>query len=412
MKLINRMYVYTAVWLIPFVIIGSLFSVYMIEHISYEETEEFLTYEMERLVEYHRLHNDLPNFNNVAELIEDVGYDEPFFKDTLLLETGDNEMVPFRELWFSINHNGRDFTIVLRHLLPGRDDIIEGTLLIVTGLMLLIALFLFLTVNLVSGKVWTPFYRTLGTLTRFKLSDPVPILKDSGIDEFNNLNLTLRTLLKKVSDDYRHNKEFNENASHELQTHLAVIRANTEKLLDRQDKNPMLTEEAGKIHSAAIRLSQVQKSLLLLSKINNREFSNSIRLNLDEVITSTLDTFAEAIEMRNIKLTSNLTKCVVTMDAGLAEILINNLIKNAVKHNVEKGYIKVHLSGNTLIIINSGKPYNGDTNKLLQRFSKGDEGNIGIGLAIVKEICDMYHFKLSYTIEEDKHQVKIIFDGQ
>src|SRR5690606_28668308 len=129
MKLINRMYVYTAVWLIPFVIIGSLFSVYMIEHISYEETEEFLTYEMERLVEYHRLHNDLPNFNNVAELIEDVGYDKPFFKDTLLLETGDNEMVPFRELWFSINHNGRNFTIVLRHLLPGRDDIIEGTLL-------------------------------------------------------------------------------------------------------------------------------------------------------------------------------------------------------------------------------------------------------------------------------------------
>src|SRR5690554_3813028 len=118
MKLINRMYFYTAIWLIPFVVIGSLFSFFMIEYIAYEETDEFLQYEMGRLVEYHGRHNDFPDFTNVAALLEDISYKEPFYKDTLLLETGDNEMVPFRELWFSIDHNGRDFTIILRHLLP------------------------------------------------------------------------------------------------------------------------------------------------------------------------------------------------------------------------------------------------------------------------------------------------------
>lgn len=411
MKLINKMYVYTAVWLIPFILIGSLFTVFMIEHIVYEETEEFLNYEMERLIEYHQLHNDFPDFTNVAALLEDVKYDKPFFKDTLLLETGDNEMIPFRELWFSIDHNDREITIILRHLLPGRDDIIEGTLLLVTGLMLLIALFLYLTVNLASGKVWAPFYKTLGILTRYKINDPVPELGKTDIAEFDTLNLTLKSLLKKLSDDYRHNKEFNENASHELQTYLAVIRANAEKLLDQKEENKEVAAEIGKIHSAALRLSQVQKSLLLLSKINNREFTNNVPLNLADLLQSSLETFTELIELREIKLTQTISVCMVTMDTGLAETLINNLIKNAVKHNVNQGYINVRLNNNSLTIDNSGKSFDGDTVEMLQRFAKGEEGNIGIGLAIVKEICDVYRFKLSYSVDENRHRLKIRFNG-
>ena len=149
------------------IIIGSFFAFYMIEYISYEETDEFLTYEMERLIEYHKENNDLPDFNNVDDIIEDVIYSEPFFKDTLLLESGDNEMVPHRELRFTINHNGRNFTIVLRHLLLGRDDIAQGTLLIIAGLVALFALFLILTLNLVTGKIWNPFYKTLDKIIRF-----------------------------------------------------------------------------------------------------------------------------------------------------------------------------------------------------------------------------------------------------
>ena len=98
------------------------------------------------------------------------------------------------------------------------------------------------------------------------------------------------------------------------------------------------------------------------------------------------------------------------MDAGLAEIMINNIVKNAVKHNIDNGYIDIQLKKSWLTIINSGKPYPGDASSLLLRFTKGDEGNIGIGLAIVREICDLYQFKLSYTIEDTTHILTILFD--
>lgn len=390
------------------IVIGSFFAFFMIKCISYEETDEFLTYEMERLIEYHKANNDLPDFNNVDDIIEDVKYDEPFFKDTLLLESGDNEMVPHRELRFSINHNGRDFTIVLRHLLLGRDDIAQGTLLIITGLVTLFALFLILTVNMVTGKIWNPFYKTLDKITRFKISESVPVFEKTSIDEFNTLNSTLQNLLKKISDDYRHNKEFNENASHELQTHLAIIKANAGKLLDKQQEDAQNIDELNKIYSAATKLSQAQKSLLLLSKINNMEFSNNVSLNLAEVLLSSLETFTEAINIREIKISREIKPCTVFMDTGLAEIFINNLIKNAVKHNIQQGYITVKLTAEMLEIENSGPEFKENPDSLLQRFSKGENGNIGIGLAIVKQICELYHFTLTYAISEKNHKI-IVF---
>jgi signal transduction histidine kinase len=410
MKLIKRTYIYTSFSLIPLLIFGSLFAFYMIEYIGYEETDEFLTYEMERLVKYHELNNDLPDFHKVADILEDVKYPEPVFKDTLLLEPGDNEMVPHRELRFSINHNGRDFTIVIRQILLGRDDIAQGTLMIIFGLLFLFSVFVVLTVNFAARKIWKPFYITLNKIMAYKIRDPLPVFKNSGIDEFNALNSTLQTFIKKISDDFLHNKQFNENASHELQTHLAVIKASTGKLLGNTGFTEEQLLELKKIHSAATKLSQAQKSLLLLSKIGNNEFGDNSNLNLAEVLKSSLSFFEETIGLRQIKLKKEIADCTVFMDAGLAEILVNNLIKNAVKHNVQNGFISAKLTNKELTIENSGADFKGNTDTLLQRFGKGENGYIGIGLAIVKEICELYDFKLDYTVSQGKHKISIRFN--
>lgn len=409
MKLIKRTYIYTSVALFPLLIIGSLFAFYMIEYISYEETDEFLTYEMERLINYHEQNNDLPDFHNVDDILEDVKYPKPVFKDTLLLEPGDNEMVPYRELRFSINHNGRDFTIIIRQLLLGRDDIAQGTLMIIFGLLFLFSLFVILTVNFAARKIWNPFYSTLNKIVTYKIRDPLPQFKNSGIDEFNTLNVTLKTFIKKISDDFLHNKQFNENASHELQTHLAVIKASTGKLLGNTEFTEEQLNELKKIHSAATKLSQAQKSLLLLSKIGNNEFVNNSNIDLADILKSSLSFFEESIGLRQIKLHKEIKSCSVFMDAGLAEILINNLLKNAVKHNIQNGFINVKLNESELIILNSGADFKGDTDTLLQRFGKGENGNIGIGLAIVKEICELYKFGLNYTVAEKTHQISVVF---
>jgi len=410
MKLINRTYYYTAIWLLPVMILGSIFCFFMIEYIAYEETDEFLTYEMDRLENYHTQFNEFPEFYKDAEIIPNTYYEKSFFKDTMLLEPGDNEMVPYRELHFSIKQNGQDYGIVLRHLLLGRDDIAQGTLLIVVGLMLLVAFIIILLVNLVTGKIWRPFYETLDKLISFKIDGPMPVFPKTTIDEFEALSKTLYPLLKKISDDYRNNKEFNENASHELQTHLAVIRANTEKLLNMgSDTSNSGISELKKIYSASTRLSQFQKSLLLLSKINNGEFSNNESFDLSKIVNQSMEIFCEAAQLRGIKVEQNLKPVSINMDVGLAEILINNLLKNAVKYNVENGYITINLDSSSLVIKNSGHPIKGNPNMLLERFARGENGNLGIGLAIARQICELYHFSISYTISDRFDHILSIF---
>lgn len=410
MKLIKRTYSLTFIWLLPVLLAGSIFCFYMIEYISYEETDEYLTYEMERLLNYHHEFNDLPEYHKVADILPEIKYEKPVFKDTLLLEPGDNEMVPFRELYFTINHKEQDFTIVLRHLLLGRDDIAEGTILIISGLMLLTAFSIILIINIITGKLWKPFYNTLEKATKFKIGGALPVFSATNIDEFKNLNQTLDTLLKKTDSDYRRNKEFNENLSHELQTHLAVIRTNTEKILNEVPHTFANSDDLKSIYTAVTKLSQVQKSLLLLSKINNLEYVKHTNTDIKAITQQILNIFREAIEIRGISLKTTLDGCNQFMDTGLAEVLVNNLIKNAVKHNITNGFISVTLIASSLIVENSGQIYQGNPDILIQRFVTGPNGNYGIGLSIVKQICELYNFTVSYEINDRTvHKITILF---
>ncbi len=407
MKLIKRTYLLAAFWLLPVLVLGSVFSFFVIQYINIEETDEFLTYEMERLQKYHKENYLLPEYHKVADILQDTYYPTPIFKDTMMLEPGDNELVPHRELHFSINHKGRDFGIVLRHLMPGKDDIAEGALLIVSGLMVLVILVLWLSISFANKLLWKDFYHTLQKLVHFRITQPIPQLPDSNIHEFRVLNETVRTWLKKVSDDYHHNKEFNENVSHELQTQLAVIRTHTEKLLNEAHEGDRRLQDLQRIYEASNSLTRFQKSLLLLSKINNLEFSNKERVNLAETVIATLKIYEDAIGVREVRLDSELHPLEVKMDRGLAEIMIGNLIKNAVKHNVQKGFINIQLTENALIIENSGAILTEKPEMLIDRFRKGSSGGHGIGLAIVKQVCDINHFELSYELTGGRHRISI-----
>lgn len=409
MKLIKRTYLEALIWLIPVLIFGSIFSFYMIKHIVYEEVDEHLTYEMERLLQYHTEHNDLPEFHKAGDIIANMKLETPIFKDTLILETADNEMIPYRELLFSIEHDGEDFTIVLRQLLPGNDDVLEGALLMMLGLFVLIVLFLFLMLNTISKKLWSPFYKTLDGLIQYKLTDSVPSFAKSNIDEFNTLNETVNDLLIKISNDYNRNKEFNENASHELQTYLSIIRLHSERLLSTSQNEEGRMNDVKMILNAASKLSMVQKSLLLLSKIGNLEYRNNIDVELSDVLTNSIATFQEAIDIREIDLQQDIEEYKLKIDIGLAELLLSNLIKNAVKHNIQGGYIYISLKDGVLLVENSGSNFTGNPNVLFERFAKGKTGNLGLGLAIVKQICDIYKFNISYNVIENKHAIKISF---
>lgn len=412
MKLIKRTYLITSIWLLPVTIIGSIFCFFMIEYISYEETDEFLTYEMERLIRYHDENHDLPEFHKVADIIPDLIYEKPLFKDTLLLESGDNEMVPYRELYFTINHKNKPFTIVLRHLLLGRDDIAEGTLLIIVGVIFLIATFLVIILNIITQKLWLPFYDTLKRISNYTIGDSPPELISSKVDEFIILNKSLTSFIKKIDSDLKRNKEFHENLSHELQTQLAIIRSTTENIINQKEKPYDLSKVSGlkSIYSSANKLYQVQKSLMLLSKIGNLEYNKATNIDFKQATEQILEKYNEAFNLRNITVTATLNDCNLVVDSGLMEIMANNLIKNALKHNIESGYATIQLIDKELTIENSGLAYEGKPESRFQRFNKGESGNYGIGLSIVKQICDLYDYDVSYTIvNKSIHIIKISF---
>lgn len=409
MKLIKQTYFRTIIWLIPIFLVSSLLSFYVIKFIVYEETDEHLSYEMERIVKYHAKHNHLPEFHKIANIIEDYKLEKAVYRDTLIFEEFDNEMVPFRELLFTVNHNGQDFTLVLRDLLPGNDDVLEGSLLMMLALLFIISLSILLVINSISSKLWKPFYKTIDSLTKYRVSQEIPIFEKSNIEEFNTLNDTIEELLKKIIHDYSRTKNFNENASHELQTHLSIIKLNSEKLLNSSQLNQEQLKQIYNISNATSKLSAVQNSLLLLSKIGNLEFKNNVQIDISKTIENTLKLYEEIICIREIKLEFENKTFFVFMDKGLAEILINNLIKNAIKHNIQSGYISISLKEKILKIENSGASFNGNPDEFFERFKKGESGNIGLGLAIVKQICEVYNFKISYTILEQIHIIEIHF---
>lgn len=410
LKLINRTYRLTALWLIPVLLLGSVFTFYTIQYINYEETDEFLTYEMQRLERYYQDNFDLPEFHGVADILPGKHYAEPVFKDTMMLEPADNEWVPYRELHFSIEHKGKSFGIVLRQIMPGTDDILEGALLIVFGIMLLVVLFVLLGVRQINAVIWRPFYQTIEKIRGFKVGEAIPDFSKTPTTEFTELNAVVESWLTKVSTDYQSNKEFNENVSHELQTHLAVIRSKANELLNTKGATQQEAEALQVISKSVARLTAFQKSLLLLSKITNQEFQQTATVNLKKFVQEALDIYDEAISLRRITLSFELEDCPLRIDPGLAAILANNLIKNAVKHNVEGGSIAVKLTGQKLEITNSGLPFEGDPERMFGRFVRGEEGNLGIGLAIVDQVCRSSGFSLQYKVNEtSKHRVIVTF---
>jgi len=407
--LISRTLRQIAFVLLPVSILAGVFINHVIKAIAYEETDEYLTYEMDRIKRYHDIHQALPGLHSVDEILPVVDFFEPFFKDTLFFEIGDDEWIPYRELYFTLEANGQRKGVVLRHLLLGKDDIARGSVYIVIGLLLLFSMTVLVVVNVSAERIWQPFFDTLSRLKEYNVKDTIPEFERTDIDEFNRLNTTLRQMLTKMSRDYSRTKEFNENAAHELQTYLSVIKTSNEELLNILDPDSPAMIQAQKAYTAASRLSHIQKSLVLLSKIGNAEFDDFKPVALDTVVRQIMGDFKEVMDLREIRQQVDLIPLKLSMDHGLAVIMVSNLIKNAVKHNIEGGYLRVELTKQHLRIDNSGKPYNGDPAHLLGRFTRGEEGSTGLGLAIVKQICEVHGFGIHYAVQQGEHQVTIRF---
>ena len=264
-----------------------------------------------------------------------------------------------------------------------------------------------------SNLLWKPFYDTLEKVKQFNIEQQrQPQFIASKIREFEELNSSVQKLIQSNLQSYASQKTFTQNAAHELQTPLAIFNSKLDLLL--QDKS--LTEPQSKIleslYTAASRLSRINKNLLLLAKIENNQFSDVTTFTLNGLVKEVLPYFTKQAEQKSLiieQVTQN--EIVLKANQGLAEIMVNNLLLNAIRHNIDKGDIEIRLKEQQLVISNTGLQQPLDNEKLFKRFGKSstDAHSSGLGLAIVKEICDRYGWQVQYQFYKNRHLFSISF---
>jgi signal transduction histidine kinase len=212
---------------------------------------------------------------------------------------------------------------------------------------------------------------------------------------------------------FRAQKEFTENAAHETQTPLAAIKNQVDLLAQDNKLTKNQADIIGRMEKNVLRLSHLNRNLLLLAKIDNEQFALEEKVNLDAVIKEVLMVFDEEIALKNIGLNvQGDTRQFIISNAFLLQLLFSNLIKNAVKYNVADGFIAIELNESCFKITNSGKNQTLPREDIFKRFYKTGESNdsTGLGLAIAKRICELLKFDLHYDYEETgRHCFTVIF---
>ena len=290
------------------------------------------------------------------------------------------------------------------------EDLIRLMFTITIGVILLLLLVLLVTNRLILNRLWQPFYNIMKEIRLFSIADTREIPKlDTNIDEFKELNATVVDMAAKAKRDYKDLKTFTENASHELLTPIAVINSKLDTLIQTENFSDRQSKLLNDLYGAVSRLNRLNQSLLLLVKIENRLLHEQQQINLHELVEEMIVQFEEIFQDKDLKLTYTLDDKEIYASRYLTEILVSNLISNAIRHNYKGGSINIKLTAESLVIQNTG----GDMPlpvEIFTRFHKtsASEGS-GLGLTISRQICENFGFTLNYKFQSPFHTFTIDF---
>ena len=392
--------------------VGGVVAYNLIESEIQKETEYELFGSLERIEErIDRLLSrdmELDRMNSDQLLVQEtIGPEsEAQFSDTLAMHPRLERLERMRKLSTVREVQGRFFRIELIDVLVEDSDIYESVVRIMSWLFVILAIALVISGFFISRHLFNPFRKTLLEIRNFQIGNTEPIkLPKTNTKEFNTLNHFVADMTDRAQNEYQTLKKFSENASHEIQTPLAIAQGKLEILTDDSNLSPEQFQLIQSTQNALKKLSKVQQGLGLLTKIENREFSVPERINLSDLVNESLTNFKELYDLRELSVEADVAENVeVRLNKHLGDVLLNNLMQNAIRHNVDEGYIKVNLNNRRLDIRNSGPQPSKDPKLMFERFEKnGHDQSTGLGLAIVKEICDYHNFDVSYVYDIDHH---------
>lgn len=291
------------------------------------------------------------------------------------------------------------------------EDLIRLIFFITIGVIMFLLLILQFTNRLILNRLWQPFYNIMNELRLFNIANTAEIPNmPTSVDEFKELNVAVADMAARAKHDYQDLKVFTENAAHELLTPIAVINSKLDTLIQTENFSTTQSKLLNDLYSAVSRLNRLNQSLLLLVKIENRLIHDKQAVNLRELIDEMVSQFEEIFNDKNLTLTVDLSYKEIYANRQLAEILISNLISNAIRHNYKGGKIAIRLNNENLIIKNTGDREPLAEEKIFTRFHKssGSEGS-GLGLTISKQICENFGFTLTYVFQDEFHVFVVRF---
>ncbi len=396
-------------------IVSSITIYFTLKRIITEKQDERLEFYKDLIARKIKYENPLPIFEVDDYISKNPVKDTLYYKDTLfyMIVNGVEKHEKYRQLTSIENLPGKTVKIITRDSLVKNQDFI----LIITVSVAIVIFLLMITVyfvnTIIMRNVWNPFNENLEILKNFSLENSQPIhLQETNIDEFQELNQSLVKLTEKINSDYSNLKEFTENASHEMQTPLAIMQSKAEMLMQSKNLSRSQLQQIKAIYLAGQRLSKLNKTLLLLAKIDNQQYKNKETIDINEAIERQLELFEDFIENKKLKLNKKSTlNTKIEVNPLLFDMVLSNLISNAIKHNIEHGNIDILTTDLFISISNSGIPPKLNSTTLFERFKKesSSSNSFGLGLSIVKKVCDNYYWKINHSFIENQHNITIYF---
>ena len=392
------------------IVLSSIILYFYTKNLLQNEVEEGLFSTEARLV--HALENNEIQFSlpPVTEIKKIAALKRQVLKDTIIFDPSQDEMELFRELSTFKNINGENYQITVRNLVVESENILLAIVISNFIVFLLVFIFLFYFNTKRSLNLWKPFFKNLEQMKQFSLASKEPIkLVESDVLEFSELKTEIEILTGKVKADYENLKQFTEDVSHEMQTPLAIIQAKIDNIINEHQINDKQFEQITSIQKDIQRLKQLNKRITILTKIDNNQYTNVTPINLTDLINEKVNNFKE-LNINSINYTSN-DVLLVSMDAFLADVLMNNLVSNAIKYSNKEDKITIISTKNSLMVYNIGEMALSHPEKLFNRFYResNKKDSTGLGLAIAQKICDLYQFKISYKFEANHHIFSIEF---
>ena len=394
-------------------IIGSCSFYFLLNFILIRELDEELQSEQQEIVTFVNLHNALPEIirtknQSTSYTLTDKKTD-PLFRS--IKNSHDKEEESQRELQFTIEAGGKYYLVLVDKPLEETESLLQVIIGVTIAVIALILLACYLINRTVIRKLWKPFYRTIDQVKNYHLADTFS-LENTGIEEFSLLNRSINEMIERIQHDYNSLKNFTGQAAHEMQTPLAIIRTKLDMLIQNE---PLLQRNAQgitDIERGVQRLSRLHQSLLLLTKVENKQFTLNEPVDIDKIIKDKSSEYTEIMEEMHLALTLKLEPTTILFHNHLADILVNNIINNATRYNKEGGNVTLELQNKTLTISNTSPNKQLDTVKLFKPFYRDNnmQDGTGLGLSIVKQICDTAGYSIWYQYTADQHIFTITFN--